>query len=279
MNEYLASTDDSDDDHADVEKLRALLDSNNNSDTDQSNDDKDMEITFNTGLEDLSKRILEKKDKKRETAWDRVLKRRSEKRKARQTKSKYSSDDDSSDYDVKEAPDQSDDFFAEESLDANIKAANKKNKRSKNETKHYKGRDHPQEIEEEQEASKAELELLFAEDQDINKGPKPKGYNMKSNKIKGKKIKEIADEEKLPNVDFSNDPRFAGLHTNHLYALDPTDPQYKRYLLSSTIQIQATISVLIMWKSLLISCLVLQERGLCQESNAETEWSKREGCG
>lgn len=237
LNEYLASTDDSDDEHLDIEKLRALLDSNNNPDTDQSNDDKDMEITFNTGLEDLSKRILEKKDKKRETAWDQVLKRRSEKRKASQNKSRYSSDDDSSDYDVKEASsDEPDDFFLEESSDANIKEGNKNHKRSKDLMKHKKGRAYPQEMEKEQEASKAELELLFAEDQDINKGPK--GYNMKSQKIKGKKSKEIAAEEKLPNVDISNDPRFAALHTNHLYALDPTDPQYKRSVAFARKQMQ-----------------------------------------
>ncbi|KAL0909701.1 hypothetical protein M5K25_020592 [Dendrobium thyrsiflorum] len=241
LNEYLASTDDSDEDHGDIEKLRALLESNNNSDTDESKNDKDMEITFNTGLEDLSKRILEKKDKKIETAWDQVLRRRSEKRKARQNRSKYSSDDDSSDYDVKESSEQPDDFFIEESLDANIKAGSKKNKGSKDRMKLKKGRrELSQEIEKEQEASRAELELLFAEDQDdIDKGPK--GYNMKSKKIKGKKSKEIAAEEKLPNVDCSNDPRFSALYTNHLYALDPTDPHYKRSVAFARKQMQKQI--------------------------------------
>ncbi|PKU63363.1 ESF1 homolog [Dendrobium catenatum] len=232
LNEYLASTDDSDEDHGDVEKLRALLESNKNSDTDESKNDKDMEITFNTGLEDLSKRILEKKDKKIETAWDQVLRRRSEKRKARQNRSKYSSDDDSSDYDVKEASEQPDDFFVEESLDA-------KKMVSKDRMKLKKGREVSQEIEKEQEASRAELELLFAEDQDIDKGPK--GYNMKSKKAKGKKSKEIAAEEKLPNVDCSNDPRFAALNTNHLYALDPTDPHYKRSVAFARKQTQKQI--------------------------------------
>ncbi|XP_020582450.1 pre-rRNA-processing protein esf1 [Phalaenopsis equestris] len=239
LNEYLASTDDSDDDHGNIEKLRALLDSNNNSDSDESKDDRDMEITFNTGLEDLSKRILEKRDTKIETAWERVLRRRSEKRKASQNRLKYSSDDDSSDYDVKEAPKLPDDFFVEDSLDVDSKTSNTKNKRSKDRTKHKEGIEHPQEIEKEQEASRAELELLFAEDQEIDKGPK--GYNMKSKKIKGKKRKEAAAEEKLPNVDCSNDPRFAALYSNHLYALDPTDPQYKRSVAFARKQIEKQI--------------------------------------
>ncbi|PKA49578.1 hypothetical protein AXF42_Ash004118 [Apostasia shenzhenica] len=243
LNEYLASTDDSDESehgnpdeaenlscgkpkkHGNVGKLRALLQSNGgNSDSDQSDNDRDMEITFNTGLEDLSKRILEKKEKKADTIWEQVLRKRKEKRLARKNRSKNSSDDDEgSDHEMKEAPDKPDDFFIEESSDANRKTGFKK---SKSRVTHKKEREEAEEIEREQEASRAELELLFAEDQGVDKGPS--GYNMKSKKMKGKKGMEIAAEEKLPNVDCSNDPRFAALFTNPLYALDPTDPQFKR---------------------------------------------------
>lgn len=225
LNEYLASSDDSDDEHIDAEKLRSLLDPNNNSNTDQSDNDKNMEITFNTGLEDLSKRILEKRDKKTETVWEQVLRKRSEKKKARKNWSKNSSDDEDSDFDVKVAHKQPDDFFVEETTGADFDSANNITKISRDRMKSKKVREHPQEIEIEQEASRAELELLFAEDQEIGKGPK--GYNIKSKKTMGKKVKEMADE-KLPNVDYTNDPRFSALYNNHLYALDPTDPHYKR---------------------------------------------------
>ncbi|WOL00118.1 ESF1 [Canna indica] len=209
-----------------VEELRALLLSGNDSDGDKS-DDKDMEITFNTELEDLSKRILEKKDKKSETVWETVLRKRSEKKKARKSKSKYL-EDDNSDYDDDEAPDQTDDFFVEEPSDTENKVGKKKSKTSsKKRDKDDNKKNNLRDIEKEQEASRAELELLLAEDQGPNNGPK--GYNLKKTKKgKEKKGKEVALEDKLPDVDVSNDPRFSQLSKSHLYALDPTDPQYKR---------------------------------------------------
>ncbi|KAG0469174.1 hypothetical protein HPP92_018502 [Vanilla planifolia] len=249
LSEYLAvsSTDESDEDdngdmiesnndvgfskdkrrkYRDAERLRALLEPNNSSDTDEGENNKDMEITFNTDLEDLSKRILEKKGKKVETVWEQLLRRQIEKRKARKKRSKYSSDDDGSDSRFNAPSEQEDDFFVEESSDIDMNTFSKE-KVSREKVKPKKEKNQSQQIEKkEQEASRAELELLFADDQGIDQGPK--GYNMKSKKIKGKNLKLISAEEKLPNVDFSNDPRFASLLTNHLYALDPTDPQYKR---------------------------------------------------
>ncbi|XP_022847655.1 pre-rRNA-processing protein ESF1-like [Olea europaea var. sylvestris] len=56
---------------------------------------------------------------------------------------------------------------------------------------------------------------------------KLKGYNLKPKKRKGKKGKEIPDEDKIPDVDY-DDPRFSSLFTSPLFALDPTDPQFKR---------------------------------------------------
>ncbi|RWW05407.1 hypothetical protein GW17_00031319 [Ensete ventricosum] len=208
-----------------IEELRSLLLSQNDSDGDKS-DDKDMEITFNTELEDLSKRILEKKDKKSETVWEAVLRKRSEKKKARKSRSKYS-EDDSSDYDVEEAPDQTDDFFIDEPGDTEPKVGKKKSKAPSNKRgKDDRGRDDLRDLAREREASRAELELLLTDNQGPNTGPK--GYNLKPKKVKGKKGKQVVHEEKLPDVDASNDPRFSALLASHLYALDPTDPQYKR---------------------------------------------------
>ncbi|CAL9106208.1 unnamed protein product [Musa acuminata var. zebrina] len=189
-------------------------------------DDKDMEITFNTELEDLSKRIFEKKDKKSETVWEAVLRKRSEKKKARKSRSKYS-EDDSSDYDAEEAPDQTDDFFIDEPGDTEPKVGKKRSKAPSNKRgKDDRGRDDLRDLDREREASRAELELLLTDDQGPNPGPK--GYNLKPKKVKGKKGKQVHEEDKLPDVDVSNDPRFSALLASHLYSLDPTDPQYKR---------------------------------------------------
>lgn len=254
MNEYLASSGDSDDENDSIdeendcsavspsrklkrkgvhEQRAALLLSGDASDKEESNDE-DMEITFNTELEDLSKRILEKKDKKSETVWEAVLRKRSEKRKARRNRSKHS-EDDSSDYDTEEdapdmskedAPDMSSDFFMEEPNDSETIKISKKKSKSKKRGEHVKVDSDLRDIKKEQEASRAELELLLADDQGSNKGPK--GYNMKRTKVKGKKGKEVALEDKIPDIDVSKDPRFSALVTSHMYALDPTDPEYKR---------------------------------------------------
>ncbi|XP_039127604.1 pre-rRNA-processing protein ESF1 [Dioscorea cayenensis subsp. rotundata] len=246
--DYLASTDeDSDEDDEEhgaggngeakrlleIEKFRALLQSKsgNGSDSDSDKDDgKDMEITFNTGLEDLSKRILEKRDKKSETVWETVLRKRKEKKAARKKRSKYSSDDESSDFDAQETDEQPDDFFMEEELmDVDANASEKHVKVSKKGGKNKQGRkEQTPELAKEREASKAELELLFAEDQGADSAPK--GYNLKpKKKVKGKKgKKEELIDDKLPTIDYSEDPRFSAMLNNPMFALDPTDPQYKR---------------------------------------------------
>lgn len=210
--------DESDKKHKKRDKYRALIQSGDGSDEDQE-EGQDMEVTFNTGLEDLSKRILEKKDKKSETVWEAYLRKRREKKKARKNHSKYSSEEDSSDTDEEgmEGIEQPDDFFIEE---PSVKKVNNKDYQGKkNKEKQL------QDTDREAEASKAELELLLADDKGGKKGLK--GYNLKPKKAKGKKGKEVPDEDKIPasNLD---DPRFSALFTSPLFALDPTDPQFKR---------------------------------------------------
>ncbi|XP_044495994.1 pre-rRNA-processing protein esf1 [Mangifera indica] len=194
---------------------RALLQSGDGSGDDEE-DGQDMEVTFNTGLEDISKRILEKKDKKSETVWEAYLRKRCEKNKARKNKSKYSSDEESSDTD-QEAVEEADDFFVEE---PSVKKS-KKGSRIKGEKE---GKQH-QDTDVEANASMAELELLLADDKGMDNGLK--GYNLKPKKAKGKKRNEVPNEDKIPTVDYE-DPRFSALFTSPLYALDPTDPQFKR---------------------------------------------------
>lgn len=193
-------------------KYRALLQGND----DQAEDDdegQDMEVTFNTGLENLSKRILEKKDKKFETVWEAHMRKRKEKKQAMKNRPKNSSDDESYDTDQELPNSERGDFFEEEPPPKKTKAS-----RSKKEKQ-------PPETDNEAEASKAELDLLFADD---NEGDNAvKGYRIKPKNAKGKKGKEAVDEEKLPSIDYE-DPRFSALFKNPLFALDPTDPQFKR---------------------------------------------------
>lgn len=202
------------------DKYRALLVSGNGSDEEDAEhgDVQDMEVTFNTGLEDISKHIMEKKDKKSETVWEAYLRKRREKRKARKNKSKYSSDDDDDSNDTdQEATEEADDFFIEEPA-----AKKRKNEQNKNDKDHeLKDRDGVDK------ASKEELELLLADDKGTEAALK--GYNLKFKKGKGKKNENAIDEGKIPNSAY-DDPRFAALVSPD-YAIDPTDPQFKRYFL------------------------------------------------
>ncbi|XP_021815404.1 pre-rRNA-processing protein esf1 isoform X2 [Prunus avium] len=179
-------------------------------------DDKDMEITFNTGLEDISKRIQEQRDKESETVWEAYLRKRREKKKARKNRSKDSSEDESSDTD-REATEDADDFFIEE-------PSVKKSKKG-SQGKGKKGDKQNQDTDREAEASRNELELLLADDKGADTGLK--GYNLKRKKTKGKKGKEVQEEDNIPAVDYE-DPRFSALFMSPRFALDPTDPQFKR---------------------------------------------------
>ncbi|KDP39086.1 hypothetical protein JCGZ_00843 [Jatropha curcas] len=197
------------------DKYRALIEAGDGSDGENEEEGQDMEITFHTGLEGLSKRLLERKDKKSESVWEATLREKREKKAARRKRSKHSSEEDSSDSDD-EMREEADDFFVEEpSIKKGKKDAQVK---SKKEVKQL------QDTDKEAEASRAELELLLADENGADTGPK--GYNMKRKKAKGKRKKEVPDENKIPTVDY--DDRFSALFTSPLYALDPTDPQFKR---------------------------------------------------
>ncbi|XP_058180657.1 pre-rRNA-processing protein esf1 [Rhododendron vialii] len=211
--------------HRKQDMYRALLQSGEDSGADDE-DGQDMEVTFNTGLEDISKHALEKKDKKSETVWDAQLRKRREKKMARKNSSKYSTDDETSDSN-REPKEDVDDFFVEE---PSVKAS-KEGKGKSDE----KGKKNEETAKEAEAASVAELELLLADGNGADASLK--GYNLKHKKVEGKGKKgrkekrkreeEIPNEGKLPSVDY-NDPRFSAIFTSPLFALDPTDPQFKR---------------------------------------------------
>ncbi|CAN0918852.1 ESF1 homolog [Linum grandiflorum] len=230
LQEFLASDEgESDgsenDDDSKKDKYHALIQSGDGDGSDGEEEDdeaQEMEVTFNKDLENLSKRLLEKKDKKSETVWEEYLRKRKEKKAAKKQKSKsrHSSSDDESDSDVNDhvGVEDADDFFVEDP------PADKRGKKGVR-GKAKKGKSQTQEAKKQSEATTAELELLLADDQRADDAPK--GYNMKPKKVKGKRGKEVVDESKIPSVDY-DDPRFSSLLNSPLFALDPTDPQFKR---------------------------------------------------
>ncbi|KAF0905261.1 hypothetical protein E2562_003862 [Oryza meyeriana var. granulata] len=203
------------------ERLALLLEGDKSEE--EQPDGEDMEITFNTELEDLSKRILDRKINNEKTVWEKHQEKMKEKRKARKRRSK---DDDGDGYSSEDSPDEDDDFFDEEISDDEIKTNKKQKAKAKDKGK-GKGKDKLPEEHLEDEATREELELLVAADKDAANGAK--GYNLKRKKgKKGKKGKEQSVEDELPDIDISKDERFSAMFTSHLFALDPTDPQYKR---------------------------------------------------
>nr|CAB3454500.1 unnamed protein product [Digitaria exilis] len=243
LNMYLASDDSaSDDDGVDnsddeslpnvgakrkltKEERLAILLQGDKSDEEQT-DDQDMEITFNTELEDLSKRVQQRKNNEEKTVWEKHQEKMKEKRRARKRGLKDEGDND--DYSSEDDPDEDDDFFAAEQSDEERKPSKSKKQKAKAKDKgKRKGKDDSTEEHLEQAATKEELELLVAGDLDTASGAK--GYNLKRKKgKKGKKGKEESVEDKLPDIDLSKDERFSEMFRSHLFALDPTDPQYKR---------------------------------------------------
>jgi len=234
LKEYLASDASESDDNSETddqldEKARkqdmylSLVYSGNGSDEDTEHDvGQEMEVTFHSGLECLNKKLMEKKDKRSETVWEAYQRKSHEKKKTKKNKWKYSSDDDSDQQAIEEA----DEFFTEEPC---VKKR-KKAQRSKNDKDHN---NLDMDIVAVDKASKEELELLLADDNRIETGLK--GCNLKFKKRKDKMGKEnvIIDEGKVPNSTYSDDPRFVALLFSPDYAIDPTNPQFKRYFLCS----------------------------------------------
>ncbi|KAF7134565.1 hypothetical protein RHSIM_Rhsim08G0030800 [Rhododendron simsii] len=175
--------------HRKQDMYRALLQSGEDSGTDDE-DGQDMEVTFNTGLEDISKHALEKKDKKSETVWEAQLRKRREKKMARKNSSKYSTDDESSDSN-REPKEDVDDFFVQE---PSVKASKEGKGKSDEE-----GKKNEETAKEAGAASVAELELLLADGNGADASLK--GYNLKHKKVEGKGPTTHVSVAQLPSDD------------------------------------------------------------------------------
>jgi hypothetical protein len=84
----------------------------------------------------------------------------------------------------------------------------------------------------EEQRKKAELELLLADSAnktdgfDMKEIMKREKLAAKKGKL-GKKAKKLLEETDDFEID-TQDPRFAALHESHHFAIDPTNPQYKK---------------------------------------------------
>ncbi|CAM6082843.1 unnamed protein product [Calypogeia fissa] len=227
-----------------------------------------IEIKFHTGLDELSEKLLAKtkKDKGDETVWEAYLRRKKEKKNERKKKKSAADSDVSSDDeamhsdgggDHKDDPffshgneDPFDDPFFNQDSEGERPAKTRNGRegkegkmkdlnRSKKEEERKKKKEDAAREKKELEKKQAELELLLLDDHMVQNGevevPQASslddpGKTQKTDKKKrrgGKgKVEEL--QKKIASNANYDDPRFASLFTSHLYALDPTDPQYKK---------------------------------------------------
>ncbi|KAL1570489.1 hypothetical protein V4U95_005666 [Candida albicans] len=173
----------------------------------ENDDDVDMEITFDPGLNDKSGNNAEEEDKEETTieAYRRKEKERRQKRLAKFKESKQT----------------------EEVANSQEGSADKSSKNRKNSKK---GKSMP----DMDEKSKAELELILMDNQEGNNNEhfsmkevikSEKDKKNKKNK-KGKKIdQEMVQDGFVANLD---DPRFKEVFESHDYAIDPTNSEFKK---------------------------------------------------
>ncbi|EFJ17016.1 hypothetical protein SELMODRAFT_268496 [Selaginella moellendorffii] len=188
---YLASEDEDEDDESRREKFRSLLlDNPDEAPDSKKKKDVDMEITFPSGLEELNKKYLERNKKNRDEKEETVWEAQLRRKKEK-----------------------GDEKIVPRKVDKDERKKNREERELKKK---------------EDERRKAELELLLL-DENGGKGG-VKGYNLKKGKKRSKakaKESDAKNEELLAKTDF-NDPRFSALFNSHHFAIDPTDPQFKR---------------------------------------------------
>lgn len=225
---YIASSSEDDDDSPlDVElskdelrnKYQALLTAD-----DQEADDKaqEMEITFVPGLSEKAAALIDKKkeeeEHKNESVFEAYRRKQKEKKKAKNA-SKSSKPQESED-DMTDRPDFEDDFFQQglKPKKSNSNAPNKKSRAEKAK---------------EDSKSKAELELLLMDDKETHSRhfdvksvlKDEKAKNKKSNKRKSKPIAGDVQDDFQMNLE---DSRFSAVYDSHHFAIDPTNPQFKK---------------------------------------------------
>ncbi|XP_038072502.1 ESF1 homolog [Patiria miniata] len=225
-----------------IAKYRALL---READTDrQTENDKqmEMEITWEPGLKDTAEELVKKKSERtaEATPWEKFLEKKKEKKKKQKGKkteeqmegTNQNTDLAFSDDELPDGVDLNDPFFKDALKEDGVKGSKKKKK-----TKGRKEETVGEEDKDKVQQNKSELELLFMDEDSDGK----KHFNLKqimenektlSKKAKRKKRRQQQQEEATKyEDDFQidvGDNRFQAMFTSHLYAVDPSDPHFKK---------------------------------------------------
>ncbi|KAG2177138.1 hypothetical protein INT43_007795 [Umbelopsis isabellina] len=247
---YLASSEEEDSDEdleTSQEKYRKLLASLSNGgdgDGDRYADDGeeadgDMEITFTPGLSEAANAAISRKngvededEDDKEAAEENTIEKYMRKRKEKRMKKKLAKqnvvneeqEEQSSEGEI----DTSDPWFKEALDDVVLESADAKKPKAK--SKGAKKQTKEERMEEQR--KKAELELLLGDSAGQNDGfdmkevLKREKLAAKKGKL-GKKAKKLLEETDDFEID-AQDPRFAALHESHHFAIDPTNPHFKK---------------------------------------------------
>ncbi|KAH7922915.1 hypothetical protein BV22DRAFT_1036975 [Leucogyrophana mollusca] len=213
------------------DKLRALLLGGDDDDlpegwgkdVDEKDDEVDMEITFTPGLSEV------RKGGEDETTLEKYQRKMKEKRKKRKEEVKAKPTDAEP---ARKKPSIDDEFFdvgSDDDSEGKLDAKTRK-KQGKKDTKSRQAEEPAR-----TETTAEELALLVASD---NPHGEPAHFNMKSvlkaeKKVKGKKKKgkKGAEEDNEIQEDFTidvTDSRFKAVHEDHQFAIDPSNPHFKK---------------------------------------------------
>jgi len=238
-----------------IKKYRALMDEIESKEKAENEDDDDgMEITWEPGMSLLGEKILKEKEEKEDaqslTPWEKMMKKKKEKKdekkknrgidtatKDGKDKGEKSQDEKGEESEVDgsidgDDPGFDDPFFenAEGKIESDTEDKKDTTLKTKKKKKKKKTIQSEENMTEEQIREKNQLELLLMDEaEDKNH------FNMKaimegektSKKKKRKKLKDTSATQDNFEVDV-NDARFSAIYTTHAYAIDPSEPHFKK---------------------------------------------------
>ncbi|XP_041468958.1 ESF1 homolog isoform X2 [Lytechinus variegatus] len=230
-----------------INKYRNLLKGIEEKEKQDGDKDMEMEISWEPGLKESTQEIVKKKAESTDaTPWEKYLEKKKEKKKERkQERKKLRAQHENaveteepmqafSDDELPDGVDLNDSFF-KDSLKESKSGGKSKKKGKKEEVMKT-----DEELKEEKQR-KAALELLMLDEEDDGR----QHFNLKNimeneNMTKSKRKRQLKQQRKLgqqeeapaavrDNFEINTaDPRFDALFTSHEYAIDPSDPQYKK---------------------------------------------------
>jgi hypothetical protein len=210
---YVASSDSESDREERKERLRNALVK------DEESEEGGIEITFVPGLSSKAQELLDKREEKIAKNSESVFDAKRREKKEKKGKVEFDKQSDKSDS-------ESDEFFQK----PDKRKSSKKSKEEK----------------QEDDKSRAELELLLADNSKVQH------FDMKQVLDGEKKSKKRGKKASVPKDEFEvnvQDPRFASMFDSHEFAIDPTNPRHVFQLVPATILMHVVSRRLPIWKS------------------------------